>query len=96
MSASAAPLAALKAAPFAAIPTTIVRSLVDAYPQGVPADHLLFQIYGGSSEPDTARGALSVQIGRVRTSIERFGWTIPRSKPGKGNTSIYRLEPCRD
>lgn len=74
---------------------TIVRKLVERYPLDVSPDALITEIYRGSCEPEFARQALSVQIHNLRLLLRQYGWTIPASKPGRGNTSQYRLEPLR-
>lgn len=87
------PIEALVSAPFSHVRRTIVRKLSDRYPAGVPADDLLIAIYSGSREPESARGALSVQIATLRRILPAYGWTIPQATGGRGNTAIYRLEP---
>lgn len=88
-----APIEALEAAPLAAVPRTIVRTLARSYPRPVPVDRLIGAVYSGAHEPEWARSAISVQLSRIRDKIALYGWTVSKGRPGRGNTSEYRLEP---
>lgn len=92
MNAGSAPIEALDAAPMGIVARTIIGALVKAYPRGISAGDMLSIIYSGSREPEFARSALQVQITRLRDKLPAYGWTIPRGRPGRGNTSTYRLE----
>lgn len=67
---------------------TLIRS-----PNGVGGDEMIAEIYRGAHEPEYARVAVSVQMRNLRKIINESGWTIPTSRPGRGNKSIYRLVP---
>lgn len=86
------PVEALTSAPLSNVRRTIVRKLVERYPLDVTPDSLIAEIYRGSCEPEFARQALSVQVSKLRVLLKPYGWTIPASRPGRGNTSHYRLE----
>jgi hypothetical protein len=87
-----APIDALKTVSMGFVPATVVGMLIDAYPRGVTAEFLISEIYRGSREPETAMDALRVQLSRIRDRFAQHGWTVSRGKPGRGNTSLYRLE----
>jgi len=82
----------LRDVPLATVPRTIVNALVDAYPRAVTAGFLIQVIYAGSREPETALTSVHVQMHRIRKKLSEHGWTVPNRKPGRGNTSQYRLE----
>lgn len=86
------PVEALTSAPLSLVRRTIVAKLVERYPLDVSPDTLIAEIYRGSREPEFARSALSVQVSNLRVLLRPYGWTIPSSRPGRGNTSHYRLE----
>lgn len=87
-----APIDALQHARLPAVPRRIVMLLSEIYPRPATPDFLIEEIYRGTREPDTARAALSVQMNRLRDKLAIHGWTVSQGKPGRGNTSLYRLE----
>ena len=82
----------LRDVPLAIVPRTIVNALIKAYPQGVTAEFLIQGIYAGSREPETALTDVYVQMHRIREKLSKYGWTVSKQKPGRGNVSQYRLE----
>lgn len=87
------PVDALRDAQMGSVPRTIITALAEAYPRAVGAEHLIERVYQGDNEPAWARSGISVQIYRIRKKIEPFGWTVTKGRPGRGNTSRYKLEP---
>ena len=87
------PIEALMSIEMATVPRTIIRVLSNVYPRAVPADFLLEEIYRGSTEPEHARGALQIQICRVREKLAIYGWTVPKNQSGRGHSAFYKLEP---
>lgn len=71
----------------------MLNELVRHYPKGVEGDQMLRELYRGAKEPEYARVAVSVQMRNLRAILNKAGWTIPTSKPGRGNRSIYYLVP---
>lgn len=39
--------------------------------------------------------SVPVLMRRMRKKLAAYGWTIPKSRTGRGNTAEYRLEPVR-
>lgn len=72
---------------------TMLNKLVRNHPNGVGGDEMIAELYRGSREPEYARVAISVQMSHLRKRINESGWTIPTSRPGRGNKSVYRLVP---
>lgn len=72
---------------------TMLNKLVRSHPNGVGGDEMIAEIYRGAHEPEFARVAVSVQMRNLRKIINESGWTIPTSRPGRGNKSVYRLVP---
>lgn len=72
---------------------TMLNKLVRNHPNGVGGDEMIAELYRGSREPEYARVAVSVQMRNLRRIINDSGWTIPTSRPGRGNKSVYRLVP---
>lgn len=95
VNAGRAPIEALDAAPLATVPRAIVNALVKAYPRALSADALISAVYSGAREPEYARGAISVQLNRIRDKLALYGWTVSRGAGGRGNTSMHRLEPLQ-
>lgn len=52
-------------------------------------------MYGDRSDggPETADNIVSIQVLRLRTFLEQYGWTITSEGRGRGNKVFYRLIP---
>lgn len=75
----------------------IVGKMLETYPRPVSTDALVDLIYGADPEggPLTVRNVLAVQICRVRTALEPYGWTVPKTRRGRGHAGMYRLEKIK-
>lgn len=86
------PMNALAELPLPIVPRTIANALLKVYPRTISSDKLLSEVYTIHNEPEYARTALSVQLGKLRTHIEPYGWTVTNRKTGRGNKAQYKLE----
>lgn len=58
-------------------------------------ESLIQTMYGDRSDggPETADNIVSIQVLRLRTFLEQYGWTITSEGRGRGNKVFYRLIP---
>lgn len=78
---------------FGYVQAGIARALIEAYPRGLKMPALVAKVYtSAAQEPEHAANSLQVIIANMRPTLERAGWSIP--KTGKGNReATYRLVP---
>jgi hypothetical protein len=93
MVAPRAPIEALRDAPLATVPRTVVNELVAAYSRQVSVERLIESVYSGSREPEFARTAMSVQLARIRDKLALYGWTVTKGQSGRGNIAFHKLVP---
>jgi hypothetical protein len=74
----------------------ILDKLLMTYPHGTTGENLIWCIYQGAQEPETARSVVNVQIHRLRKRLSDYGWTIPNNVTGRGNMKEYCLRPQGD
>jgi hypothetical protein len=75
---------------------TIFDLLAKKVGRNVPRDSIMFALYGDRYDggPDYSDNIISVQIGRLRKSVSKFGWDVVGSnRGGTGNKGSYRLIP---
>lgn len=73
----------------------IVTALAKAYPRSVSVPAIFDVLYGDDPNggPDDPRSVVAVRICKLRTQIEKYGWTVPTNKGGPGSYGRYRLAP---
>lgn len=91
----AVPLSALPVASLTWQRRRIVDALISAYPRPLTIVSLIDAVYYSdpTGGPENAENTLRVQVSHLRKELERYGWTIPSVRPGRGNFQQYRLEP---
>ncbi len=72
---------------------SILDILTNAYPRNVAGESIIDLLYrddpkGGA---EYARVVVSVQMNRLRKLMAGSGWTIPRSRGGRGQRGRYGL-----
>lgn len=58
-------------------------------------ESLIDAMYGDRSDggPMHAENIVSIEVGRLRKTLERFGWSLISKGRGTGNKAFYRLTP---
>lgn len=72
---------------------SVLRELIKVWPSSVRAEDLVWRIWQGRDEPDTARESIPIYIHRLRKVLPGHGWNIINLNGlGKGVSAEYTLK----
>lgn len=75
---------------------SVLRELIKVWPGSVGVEDLVWEIWQGRDEPDTARDSISIYVHRLRKVLPSHGWNIINlNGTGRGASAEYTLKRVR-
>jgi DNA-binding response OmpR family regulator len=87
-----APIEALSEMQWSIMQRAIVDYLVRCYPRSVTREQIIDHVYPYGRGPEWEVGCVDVTMTFIRRKLKGSGWTVSKSKGGRGCRAALRLE----